>query len=169
MPPPGTHLCTRSNNWVAERLCTSWGSQLLNTFLWYPDTMTYIRIGSCVRTCSSIRIYVWAYATVCVVRCVRTHFTNRGMCQKVDNAVVSLVGARFARPKTVCFVSSGRQILPYSCRWDRSFSFDIPSWRWVSIQCCCALFPPACLGFVRRCLPIVLPVGGISLSAVLFE
>ena len=112
MPPPGTHLCTRSNNWVAERLCTSWGSQLLNTFLWYPDTMTYIRIGSCVRTCSSIRIYVWAYATVCVVRCVRTHFTNRGMCQKVDNAVVSLVGARFARPKTVCFVSSGRRTLP---------------------------------------------------------
>ena len=112
MPPPGIHLCTCSNNWVAERLCTSWGSQLLNTFLWYPDTMTYIRIGSCVRTCSSIRIYVWAYATVCVVRCVRTHFTNRGMCQKVDNAVVSLVGARFARPKTVCFVSSGRRTLP---------------------------------------------------------
>ena len=25
-----------------------------------PDTMTYIRAGSCVRTCSSIRIYVWA-------------------------------------------------------------------------------------------------------------
>ena len=24
-----------------------------------PDTMTYIRAGSCVRTCSSIRIYVW--------------------------------------------------------------------------------------------------------------
>ena len=112
MSPPGTHLCTCSNNWVAERLCTSWGSQLLNTFLWYPDTMTYIRIGSCVRTCSSIRIYVWAYATVCVIRCVRTHFTNRGMCQNVDNVVVSLVGARFARPKTVCFVSSGRQPLP---------------------------------------------------------
>ena len=35
-----------------------------------PDTMTYIRAGSCVRTCSSTRIYVWAYATVCVVRCV---------------------------------------------------------------------------------------------------
>ena len=34
------------------------------------------------------------------------------MCQKVDNAVVSLVGARFARPKTVCFVSSGRRTLP---------------------------------------------------------
>lgn len=28
------------------------------------------------------------------------------------NAVVSFVGARFARPKTVCFVSSGRQTLP---------------------------------------------------------
>ena len=24
-----------------------------------------------------MRIYVWAYATVCVARCVRTHFTNR--------------------------------------------------------------------------------------------
>ena len=46
-----------------------------------PDTMTYIRAGSCVRTCSSIRIYVWPDATVCVARCVRTHFTNRGMCQ----------------------------------------------------------------------------------------
>ena len=34
------------------------------------------------------------------------------MCQNVDNVVVSLVGARFARPKTVCFVSSGRQTLP---------------------------------------------------------
>lgn len=33
-------------------------------------------------------------------------------CQNVDNAVVSFVGARFARPKTVCFVSSGRQTLP---------------------------------------------------------
>ena len=77
-----------------------------------PDTMTYIRAGSCVRTCSSIRIYVWPDATVCVVRCVRTHFTNRGMCQNVDNVVVSLVGARFARPKTVCFVSSGRRTLP---------------------------------------------------------
>ncbi len=28
-----------------------------------PDTMTYIRAGSCVRTCSSIRIYVWPDAT----------------------------------------------------------------------------------------------------------
>ena len=27
-----------------------------------------------------------------------------GLCQKVDNAVILLVGARFARPKTVCFV-----------------------------------------------------------------
>ena len=35
-----------------------------------PDTMTYIRAGSCVRTCSSIRIYVWPDATVCVARCV---------------------------------------------------------------------------------------------------
>ena len=58
-----------------------------------PDTMTYIRAGSCVRTCSSIRIYVWPDATVCVVRCVRTHFTNRGMYQNVDNAVVSFLGA----------------------------------------------------------------------------
>ena len=103
------------------------------------------------------------------------HFESKGFMQhgsvpKLNRAIPSsAVGARFAHPKTVCFVSSGRQILPYSCRWDRSFSFDIPSWRWVSIQCCCALFPPACLGFVRRCLPIVLPVGGISLSAVLFE
>ena len=77
-----------------------------------PDTMTYIRAGSCVRTCSSIRIYVWPDATVCVARCVRTHFTNRGMCQNVDNAVFWFVGARFARPKTVCFVSSGRRTLP---------------------------------------------------------
>ncbi len=28
-----------------------------------------------------------------------------GVCQNVDNAVVSFVGARFARPKTVYFVS----------------------------------------------------------------
>ncbi|WP_237037663.1 hypothetical protein, partial [Phocaeicola faecalis] len=75
-----------------------------------PDTMTYIRAGSCVRTCRPMRTYVWAYATVCVDRCVRTHFTNRG--QNVDNAVVSCVGARFARPKIVCFVSSGRRTLP---------------------------------------------------------
>ena len=61
-----------------------------------PDTMTYIRAGSCVRTCSSIRIYVWPDATVCVARCVRTHFTNRGICQNVDNAVFWFVGARFS-------------------------------------------------------------------------
>jgi len=35
-------------------------------------------------------------ATVCVARCVRTHFTNRGMCQNVDNAVFWFVGARFS-------------------------------------------------------------------------
>ena len=34
------------------------------------------------------------------------------VCQNVDNTVVSFVGARFARPKTVFFVSSGRQPLP---------------------------------------------------------
>ena len=33
------------------------------------------------------------------------------MCQNVDNAVVEAVGAWFARPKTVYFVSSGRQTL----------------------------------------------------------
>ena len=38
-----------------------------------PDTMTYIRIGSCIRTCSPMRIYVWAYATVCIDRCVPTY------------------------------------------------------------------------------------------------
>ena len=75
--------------------------------------MTYIRIGSCVRTCSSIRIYVWAYATVCVVRCVRTHFTNRGMCQNVDNAVVSFLGAGFACPKTQSKLFSGERPPPY--------------------------------------------------------
>jgi len=32
--------------------------------------------------------------------------------RNVDNAVVKFVGARFARPKTVYFVSSGRQTLP---------------------------------------------------------
>ena len=37
-----------------------------------PDTMTYIRAGSCVRTCRPMRTYVWAYATVCVARCVPT-------------------------------------------------------------------------------------------------
>ena len=77
-----------------------------------PDTMTYIRVGLYVYMCSLMRIYVQADAIVCVARCVRTHFTNRGMCQNVDNAVVSCVGARFARPKTVCFVSSGRRTLP---------------------------------------------------------
>ena len=77
-----------------------------------PDTMTYIRAGSCVRTCSSIRIYVWPDATVCVVRCVRTHFTNRGMCQNVDNAVVSFVGAGFACPKTQSKLFSGERTSP---------------------------------------------------------
>ena len=77
-----------------------------------PDTMTYIRAGSCVRTCSSIRIYVWPDATVCVVRCVRTHFTNRGMCQNVDNAVVSFVGAGFTCPKTQSKLFSGVRASP---------------------------------------------------------
>ena len=39
-----------------------------------PATMTYIRAGSCVRTCSSIRIYVWPDATVCVA----AQFENLG-------------------------------------------------------------------------------------------
>ena len=77
-----------------------------------PDTMTYIRAGSCVRTCSSIRIYVWPDATVCVARCVRTHFTNRGMCQNVDNAVVSFVGAGFTCPKTQSKLFSGERASP---------------------------------------------------------
>ena len=38
-----------------------------------PDTMTYIHAGLCVRPCSPMRIYVWAYATVCVDRCVHAH------------------------------------------------------------------------------------------------
>ena len=41
------------------------------------------------------------------------------LCQNVDNAVVSFVGVRFARPKTVCFVSSGRQPLPLQLKLDR--------------------------------------------------
>ena len=41
-----------------------------------------------------------------------TRQTVLGLCQNVDNAVVSFAGARFARPKTVCFVSSGRRTLP---------------------------------------------------------
>ena len=41
-----------------------------------PATMTYIRAGSCVRTCSSIRIYVWPDATVCVARWAQ--FENLG-------------------------------------------------------------------------------------------
>ena len=36
-----------------------------------PDTMTYIRAGSCVRTCSSIRIYVWPDAYIRVDLCHR--------------------------------------------------------------------------------------------------
>ena len=74
--------------------------------------MIYICVGLCVRTCSPMRIYVWAYATVCVVRCVRTHFTNRGMCQNVDNAVVSFVGAGFACPKTQSKLFSGERTSP---------------------------------------------------------
>ncbi len=44
--------------------------------------MTYIRIGSCVRTCSLMRTYLWPDAYVRVARCVRTHFEvfkNAGM------------------------------------------------------------------------------------------
>ncbi len=44
--------------------------------------------------------------------CQNFPFIEVGLCQNVDNAVVSFVGARFARPKTVYFVSSGRQPLP---------------------------------------------------------
>ena len=36
-----------------------------------PATMTYIRAGSCVRTCSSIRIYVWPDAYIRVDLCHR--------------------------------------------------------------------------------------------------
>ena len=36
-----------------------------------PDTMTYIRAGSCVRTCSSMCIYVWPDAYIRVDLCHR--------------------------------------------------------------------------------------------------
>ena len=36
-----------------------------------PDTMTYIRAGSCVRTCSSMCIYVWPDAYKRVDLCHR--------------------------------------------------------------------------------------------------
>ena len=36
------------------------------------DTMTYICLGLCVRTCDPMRIYVQADVTVCVDRCVHT-------------------------------------------------------------------------------------------------
>ncbi|MBV3499653.1 hypothetical protein KSX05_17770, partial [Phocaeicola massiliensis] len=55
-----------------------------------PDTMTYIRAGSCVRT----------------------HFTNRGMCQNVDNAVFWFLGAGFACPKTQSKLFSGERTSP---------------------------------------------------------
>ena len=35
--------------------------------------MTYIRAGLCVRPCSPMRIYVWAYATVRIGLCHRTY------------------------------------------------------------------------------------------------
>ena len=56
-----------------------------------PATMTYIRAGSCVRTCSSIRIYVWPDATVCVARCVRTHFTNRAQFENLGELVKNTI------------------------------------------------------------------------------
>ena len=53
---------------------------------------------------------------------------KKEVCQNVDNAVVWFVGARFARPKTVCFVyySQGRarwfgQANPAPTVDDRSF------------------------------------------------
>ena len=48
-----------------------------------------------------------------------TFLLELGLCQNVDNAVVSFVGVRFARPKTVCFVSSGRHPLPLQLKLDR--------------------------------------------------
>ena len=59
-----------------------------------------------------------------------------GLCQKVDNAVILLVGARFARPKTVCFVyySQGHDRwfgqanpAPTVDDWIGRFSFDTSS------------------------------------------
>ena len=88
--------------------------------------MIYICVGLCVRTCSPMRIYVWAYATVCVVRCVRTHFTNRGMCQNVDNAVVSFVGAGFACPKTQSKLFSGERTSPLRTKRQHYPRFDTP-------------------------------------------
>ena len=48
-----------------------------------------------------------------------TFLIRVGVVSNVDNAVVSFVGVRFARPKTVCFVSSDRQPLPLQLKLDR--------------------------------------------------
>jgi len=37
-----------------------------------PDTMTYIRVGLCGRTCGLMRTYVWTYADVRIGSCVYT-------------------------------------------------------------------------------------------------
>ena len=47
-----------------------------------PDTMTYIRAGSCVRTCSSIRIYVWPDAYIRVDLCYRMCIPMRTYIKK---------------------------------------------------------------------------------------
>ena len=39
---------------------------------------------------------------------------TKGVCQNVDNAVVSFVGARFARPKTVGLCLQAGKPCPYS-------------------------------------------------------
>ena len=46
---------------------------------------------------------------------------KKEVCQNVDNAVVWFVGARFARPKTVCFVYYPLNQIPYK----EAYSFGI--------------------------------------------
>ena len=58
------------------------------------------------------------------------HFESKGFMQhgsvsKLNRAIPSsAVGARFARPKTVCFVSSGRRTLPLGTKRQHYPHFD---------------------------------------------
>ena len=74
-------------------------------------------------------------------------FLQHGSVSKLNRAIpLSAVGARFARPKTVCFVSSGRRTLPLRTKRQHypHFEFNCKVCTYASDIIHILTHPPVC-------------------------
>ncbi len=76
--------CEKRKNWRLLwkkirnniNLCNYW-RQRCKTRRQAASKHTYVRVPSCVRTCTLMRTYVWAYAYIRVSSCIRTYRPSR--------------------------------------------------------------------------------------------